>query len=125
VLAAAAAFVVVAGVPARALAGDSALVFCLTATGICLVPALLTLVLVELLFVANPQWQGLAMVGSSGLRIVLVMLAAVCLYFLTDYFHRPAFLFWVGAAYIYLLIIEVWLLVQSIAVSRPSAGSEG
>lgn len=124
-LTASAAFAVALGLPARYLAGDLALLHCLIAVLITLVPALLTLVAIEMLFVAKPEIQGLAMLGSGGVRIVLVLLTAAALYLNTQAFRQPAFLLWVGVAYIYLLIIEVWLLLQTIAGNRSRAGSEG
>ena len=124
-LTASAAFAVAVGLPARYLAGDLALLYCLIAVLITLVPAVLTLVVIELLFVAKPEIQGLAMLGSGGVRIVLVLLTATALYLTTETFRQPAFLLWVGVAYIYLLIIEVWLLLQTIAGNRSRAGSEG
>jgi hypothetical protein len=124
-LAASAAFAVAVGVPARYLVGDQALLYCLTALLITTVPALLTLVVIELLFVAKPEIQGLAMLGSGGVRIVLALLAAAVLYLTQEAFRSPSFLFWVGASYIYLLIIEVWLVLQTLAGNRSRAGSEG
>jgi hypothetical protein len=124
-LTASAGFALVVGLLARHLSGDLALLYCLVAVAIVTPPALLTLVLIQALGASGPTFHGMVMLGSSGVRLVLVLLLASVLYLGLEIFQRPAFLLWVGAAYIYVLIVEVGLVLQTLVENRSRTGSEG
>jgi hypothetical protein len=118
-------FALVVGLPARYLGGDWALFDCLVAVAIVTLPAILTLVWIQRMWASGPMLQGVVMLGSSAVRLLLVLLLASILYLGLEIFQRPAFLLWVGAAYIYVLIVEVWLLLQTLMENRSQTGSEG
>ncbi|MFO0928870.1 MAG: hypothetical protein U0736_17925 [Gemmataceae bacterium] len=113
------AFAALAGIPARRLAGDLALLHCLTAVALCLVPALLTLVWVRAAS-RDPNQAPLVALGASGVRMFVVLLAALALYLQVPPFQQQdGFLVWVLAAYLYLLAVEVVLLVRGRNPERP------
>ena len=108
------AFILLAGLPARYLAGDQAMIFCLTATFLCLVPGVLTMIWIGATSRQDPQQASLKLLGASGLRMFVVLSVAVLLYFQTPWFQgQDSFLFWVLGAYLYLLAVEVLLTVRS------------
>ena len=112
-IAAGLAFLLLAGLPARFLYGDEALIDCGTAVLLCLVPAVLTLFWIGSAS-QNPQQASLKLLAASGMRMFGVLSIAVLLYFQTPWFQgRDGFLFWVLAAYLYLLAVEVLLTVRS------------
>ena len=113
-IAAGLAFILLAGLPARYLAGDQAMIFCLTATLLCLVPGVLTVIWIGATSRQDPQQASLKLLGASGLRMFVVLSVAVLLYFQTPWFQgQDSFLFWVVGAYLYLLAVEVLLTVRS------------
>jgi hypothetical protein len=112
-IAAALAFLLLAGLPARFLYGDEALIACGTALLLCLVPAVLTLVWIGSAS-QDPNQASLKLLAASGMRMFGVLSVAVLLYFQVPWFQgRDSFLFWVLAAYLYLLAVEVFLTVRS------------
>ena len=107
-------FILLAGLPARYLAGDQAMVCCLTATLLCLVPGVLTMLWLGPTLQRDPHQASLKLLGASGLRMFGVLSVAVLLYFQTPWFQgQDSFLFWVLGAYLYLLAVEVLLTVRS------------
>ena len=113
-IAAGLAFLLLAGLPARFLYGDEALIACGTAVLLCLVPAVLTLFWIGSAVRQDPHQASLKLLAASGLRMFGVLSVAVLLYFQTPWFQgRDSFLFWVLAAYLYLLAVEVLLTVRS------------
>lgn len=121
---AAAAFWLAAGLPARYLGGgDEALVFSGVAVLLALVPGILVLVWVGLSSSLTPQQQTLAILGGTGVRMFAALLIAYVLHQNVDFFRRPAFLLWVGAAYMFLLAVEVVLLVRAQQEQQKSAGA--
>jgi len=105
------AFAVFAGLPARHLAGDLALVHCLAAVLLCGVPAVLTLAGTHWAVSHDPRQAGLLALAASGVRMFAVLLVALLLHLQVPLFQDQGFLFWVLAAYLYLLAVEVLLLV--------------
>jgi hypothetical protein len=117
----AAAFWVVLGLPARHLGGgDEALLFSGVAVALSLAPGVLVLLWCGWAFEAAPRMQAIVALGSGGLRMGFVLLAALALFFNSEEFHRPAFLFWVAGAYLFLLAVEVALLVRAMRAAQPS-----
>ena len=113
-IAAGLAFILLAGLPARYLAGDQAMICCLTATLLCLVPGVLTMIWIGATTRQDPQQASLKLLAASGLRMFVVLSVAVLLYFQTPWFQgQDSFLFWVLGAYLYLLAVEVLLTVRS------------
>lgn len=105
------AFTVLTSVPARHYWGDAAFVHCVTAMAICLVPAVLTLMWAHWALSQDPQQTPVLILGGSGLRMFGVLLIALVLHLNVPLFHDQTFLFWVLAAYLFVLTVEVWLLV--------------
>jgi len=112
-IAAGLAFTLLAGLPARFLVGDQAMFFCLSATFLCLIPGVLTI-----LWIGPPSRQdagqaSLKLLGASGLRMFVVLSVAVLLYYQSPWFQgEDSFLFWVVGAYLFLLAVEVLLIVR-------------
>ena len=112
-IAAGLAFLLLAGLPARFLYGDEALICCGTAVLLCLIPAVLTMVWIGPAAGQDANQASLGLLAASGLRMFGVLSVAVLLYFQTPWFQgRDSFLFWVLAAYLYLLAVEVVLTVR-------------
>jgi hypothetical protein len=111
-------FWVVTVVPARYLWGDVTAVHAGVAVLLCLIPALLTLVWVGRTLRHDPQQAGLLALGASGVRMFAVLVAAVLLYTQVPLFHEAGFLFWVLAAYLYTLAVEIVLLVRGTPAVR-------
>ena len=112
-IAAALAFLLLAGLSAHFLYGDEALIACGTAVALCLVPAVLTLFWIGSAS-QDPNQASLKLLAASGMRMFGVLSVAVLLYFQVPWFQgRDSFLFWVLAAYLYLLAVEVMLTVRS------------
>ncbi|MGL4554710.1 MAG: hypothetical protein ACRC33_26385 [Gemmataceae bacterium] len=119
-VAAAAAFWLALGLPARQLAGDEAIVHAGVAVLLSLVPGVLTLVWAGWAYRQNPQQELLAALGATGLRMFVVLVSALLLHQTVGYFHSPAFLLWVAGAYCFLLAVEVVLLVRGRAAQPKS-----
>ena len=101
-----------AAVPARWLGGDEALLHSGVAFLLCLVPTALTLAWCHLALARSPEQQLLAVLGGSGVRMVLVIAAALVLFHATEAFHHRKFLLWVIAAYLVTLTLEVVLVTR-------------
>lgn len=115
------ALILLAGVPARMIAGDLAFVFCGTAVMLCLVPGLISLALVGRLFSQDPSQAALGSLGASGIRMVLVLSVALFMYMQVPPFQgRASFLIWVAVIYMVFLATEVAILLQD-AQSRGEA----
>jgi hypothetical protein len=111
-------FWLLTALPARYFAGDWAVVQAGVAVLLCLVPAVATLCWSSWTFRSDPRQAALAALGSSGLRMFVVLLVALLLYTKVPPFQgEDGFLFWVAAAYLYTLAIEIVLLVR---VSRDT-----
>ena len=90
------------------------MIFCLTATFLCLIPGVLTVIWIDATSRQDPQQASLKLLGASGVRMFVVLSVAVLLYFQTPWFQgQDSFLFWVLGAYLYLLAVEVLLTVRS------------
>jgi hypothetical protein len=77
------------------------------------VPAVATLLLVGWTARRDPQQMPLTVLGSSGVRMFVVLFAALLLYTQVPWFRgQEGFLFWVLAAYLYVLVVEIVLLLR-------------
>jgi hypothetical protein len=112
-LAAAVGFWAVAFLPARLLGGTTAVVYSLVALALCLTPALLTLLLASRQPSSSPQQTVLIVFGGTGLRMGCVLGGGLLLYTQVEYFQQIAFWFWLLVFYLYVLLVEVWLLRSS------------
>lgn len=112
-IAAAAAFWLLAAIPARYVWGDIAAIHGGAAVLLCLVPAVATMLWVGRSFRTDPQQATLAALGGSGVRMFVVLLAALGLYARVPPFQgEEAFLLWVAGAYLFVLFVEIILLVR-------------
>lgn len=118
------AFAVLLGIPARYLGGGNfAFIHCLTAVLMCLVPAVFTLAWTHWSIGQTPQRAPLMALASSGVRLFLVAVVALVLHLQVPLYREDTFLFWVLAAYMYLLAVEIaLLLVGQGQVSHSPAG---
>jgi threonine/homoserine/homoserine lactone efflux protein len=107
------AFFLVAGLPARHLGGDQAMIQCGAALLLALVPGVLTMLWAGSSLEQNPAQASLLLLGAGGLRMFAVLGVAVLLYFQGPWFReQDGFLFWVLGAYLYLLAVEIMLIVR-------------
>jgi len=98
--------------PARWLGGgDHALVYSATAVALCLVPAILTMVWIELA-AFGPEQKMTAALGGTGLRMAFVLGGALLLQHSVPYFReQDGFLLWILVIYLVTLTLEIALLV--------------
>ncbi|MFO0841960.1 MAG: hypothetical protein U0797_06100 [Gemmataceae bacterium] len=101
------------GILARSLGGgDEALLHCLTAVLLCLVPGVVTLAATHWAAANDPRKAPLLALGASGVRMFGVLLVALALHLNVPLYQGAGFLFWVAGAYLWLLAVEVALLVR-------------
>jgi hypothetical protein len=125
---AALAFWVALVIPTRLLWGDTNAVYCTVALAICLVPALLTLAWSVWAQAGPPEQQLVAVLGGTGIRLVVVSVLALMLYQRVDYFRQePGFMVWVLVHYLFTLALEMaWLLAGRPATTLPDgSGMKG
>ena len=97
-------------VPGYLVWGEPALLHSLTALGICLVPALVTLAWATKPNL-SPETRVLAILGGSGIRLFATLgLGLVLTKFLPESFPE-IFWLWVGFFYLFTLLVEVVLLL--------------
>jgi hypothetical protein len=113
------AFWLLTALPARHLGGgDLAVVYAGTAVLLCLAPAVATLLWAGHAARHDPQQEVLVVLGSTGVRLFGVVLAAWLLHSLVPlYQEQGGFWLWLLAAYLFTLALEVTLLVAG----RPRA----
>lgn len=117
----------VLAVPARRLFGDEHLVYSTVATGLCVLPALGSLVLVGLAGRISRNAQLYAVLAGTFLRLGLVLLGALFFYLYHPYFQgQTAFLYWLLIFYLITLVLEKTLLLRRRSgllddLDRPSA----
>lgn len=112
---ASAVFWLLTALPARHLWGDLAAVHAGVAVLLCLVPAVLTLLWAGWASRNDPRQALLTALGASGVRMFVVLVAALLLYTQVPPFrNEPTFLGWVVAAYLFTLLVEIILLVRAV-----------
>jgi hypothetical protein len=119
-----AAFWLLAALPARHFGGgDLAVAYSGTALLLCFVPAALTLAWAAWAMRQDAQQQLLLVIGGGGVRMFFVLLAGLLLtQYVPFYREQTAFLFWLLAAYLFTLALEVALLL---AARSSAAGGKG
>jgi hypothetical protein len=122
---AALAFWVVLVIPCRLLWGDTSAVYCTVALVICLLPALLTLAWSMWARGGPPEQQLVAVLGGTGLRLVVVSVLSLMLYQRVDFFRQQAgFMEWVLVNYLFTLALEIaFLLAGRSTGAVPAPGN--
>jgi hypothetical protein len=116
-------FWLVAAYPAYSLWGEEALLYSATAAVLCLLPMAGTLVWAARALRGAPEQALAAVLGGTGLRILVVMGAAVALYLTVPFFHRRSFMIWVVVFYLVTLTLEMGLLLARHGATGRPAGS--
>jgi uncharacterized membrane protein YeiH len=93
------------------LGDEEALVFSATALGICLVPAVLTMAWAEWAFRRAPHQFLVTVLGGTGLRLFVVLGAALAVNISLAYFQKRSFFLWVLALYVVTLVLETAVLL--------------
>jgi hypothetical protein len=124
------AFWVVVALPARALADSSeqaeqAVAFSGVAVLLCLVPAALTLLWAAWALKQSPEQQLVAVMGGTGVRLFVVLLAAWVLTRTAPYFREHGFWLWLAAAYCATLALEIALLLVGRVPAQPNQPNIG
>jgi hypothetical protein len=113
----------IAAYPAYRLGGEEALVYSGVAAGLCLLPMAGTLVWTGRALRGRPEQALLAVMGGTGLRLVLVIGVALALHLAAPYFHGRSFLVWVVVFYLVTLALEMGLLLARHGeTGRPAGG---
>jgi hypothetical protein len=97
--------------PALMIWGEPAFVQSVAALGLCLVPAVATLIMVQRLG-KTPEDRMLAGLGSSGIRMAFVLGIGFLLFRAVPETFPVTFLYWLALFYLVALAIEVSLLVR-------------
>ncbi len=84
---------------------------------------LATLLWCQRTFTSSPEQQLLAVLGGTGLRLVVVLAGGIALYHQVEALNRPAFLIWVVVFYLATLTLEIMLVAQRLTQpsSRPTS----
>jgi hypothetical protein len=98
--------------------GEWAVVYSAVAAALCLVPTAATLVWSRQAFQGAPEQQLLAVMGGTGVRLVVVIGGGIALYYLDPYFGHPAFWIWIIVFYLVTLTLEVGLILSHQAAPR-------
>jgi hypothetical protein len=117
----AAAFWLLAGLPARALGGgDRALIFCGAAVLLCLPPMAASLVWVGWAQTRAPYDQLIAVVGGTVARMMFVLAGALILALAVPYFQgQLAFWIWLLVVYMAALALDVALILAGRPAPKP------
>ncbi len=116
-----AAFWLLTTLPARMLGGGNAAVACSgTAMLLCFGPAALTLAWATWALQRDAQKQLLLVIGGGGIRMFFVLVAGLLLTQMVPFYQeRPReFLFWLLAAYLFTLALEIVLMLAGRASPR-------
>ncbi len=106
--------------PAYLLGGEVSLAYSAFAAGLCLLPALVTMVGAEWAFRQSPDTYLLLVLGGTGLRMFVVLGVALAVVLNLPYFQQGGFLTWVLVFYLITLALEtVLLLVGRTKPGRP------
>ncbi|HJT76815.1 MAG TPA: hypothetical protein VJ739_06395 [Gemmataceae bacterium] len=106
--------------PARWLWGDAALRLSLAALGLCLAPGLVTVALGAWVKRRPAEEQMLVLLGSTALRMAVVLAGGLALFFRAPGFHEASFWGWVLVFYLGTLALEMGLLLKARSAPGPS-----
>jgi hypothetical protein len=108
------AFWLLLALPARMLGGgDKAIIFSGTALLLCLVPAVGTLIWTAWGLQARPEQQLTMILGSTGLRVFLVLGAGLLISKCIPYYEeQTSFWIWLLVLYLFTLALEMGLLLN-------------
>jgi hypothetical protein len=106
--------------PARLLWGNEAVVRSAVAGLLCLVPTAATLLWSQRALRGSPEQQLLAILGGTGVRMMVVIGAGITLYHFHPGLHHPGFLIWVVVFYLLTLTLEISLLVTRLSATDRS-----
>jgi hypothetical protein len=105
------------GVPASRLGGgEDALRYSGTAALLCVLPMAVALAVTARLAARNSPMLTFAVLGATGLRMFVVLAAAVALATFVSFYRETAFWLWLAIFYAGTLVLEVSLLL----VGRPA-----
>jgi hypothetical protein len=113
-------------VPVRVWGGEDTAVAATVAAAVCLVPAALTLLWSDWARRQSPDALFVAWFGGTGVRLLLVGVAAMALHQRVEYLRQDSanFLLWVVVFYLFTLAAEVGLLVTSKPAPTPPAKAD-
>jgi hypothetical protein len=98
--------------PAWLLAGPEGLVDTTVACCLCLVPMTATSLWCQWAMDGSPEQQLAAVMGGTGVRLLVVILGSIGLFLTVEALQRPAFLIWVVVFYLASLALEVTLVIR-------------
>ncbi len=107
---------------AALVAGPSALLETAVACALCLVPMVATLLWCHWALSGAPEQQLLAVLGGTGVRLLIAIVGGIVLHRTVEALHRPAFLLWVIVFYLATLTLEIVAVVRrhnALADERP------
>jgi threonine/homoserine/homoserine lactone efflux protein len=118
-----AAFCLLVGLPARHLGGgDQAVVFLATALGLCLAPAVVTLLWGERALRQSADQQLVMVLGGTGVRMAFVLLVGWTLFqYVPPYQQQSSFLIWLAVCYLFILALDIILLLAGRTDREPEA----
>jgi hypothetical protein len=114
-------WLIVAGAVLLVGGGLETILLTAAAMGICLVPAILTLVIAETVGTANPELFGITALAGSVVRMVAVGAAAVLLQQQVEFFRAESWVPWVVLFYLVVLALETTAILMG-RVQPPPAG---
>jgi len=94
------------------LAGEVGLIDTAIACVLCLVPMTATMLWCHWSFGSAPDQQLVAVLGGTGVRLLVVIVGGIGLFHTVAALHRPAFLLWVVVFYLGTLTLEIVLVVR-------------
>jgi hypothetical protein len=103
---------VVAAAVAYPLAGMTALLDTALACALCLLPLVGTMLWCGWALAGAPEQQLLAILGGTGVRLLVVIAGGIGLFQTIEGLHRPAFLLWLVVFYLATLTLEVVVVVR-------------
>ncbi|MCC6420881.1 MAG: hypothetical protein IT429_21815 [Gemmataceae bacterium] len=111
--------------PAYALGGEHQLALSAVALAVCLVPALVTMLWAEWTFRRAPEQYLLMVLGGTGLRMFVVLGAAIVLLSAVEYLRGGGLLIWILAFYLITLTFEmVFLLAGRASPAAPDRSDQ-
>ena len=123
-------FWLLASLPFRILAedraaGDAAVVYAGSAVLLCLIPTTLTLLWSSCALKQAPEQQLTAVLGGTGIRIFVVLLAGFALFQWVPYFREyPGFWTWLLVSYLITLALEMTILLAGRPTETRAEASE-